>query len=296
MLKIIKLWLEYRPKKSFDLKKNILVTYAYPGAVPYINDFIHSVNNQVYKNFKVVVFNDGVVDAEIYFEELQNDFDVINLDASNVGAIRAKSMEYLATQSNINKIVFQDIDDKLSNNRMQIVLDALDSFQLVCNDLSTFDDFGITPSIWEKRLGDTFNFGAQFIANKNIVGLGNTAVQSSLIRQHFKHSDLIIAYDWFLFYQWMKLTNCTGVFTTKCQTLYRQHQHNIAGAKNNVSKEKLLQIFNVKSMHYSELIRLGFKELNTEMAVLQNKKEKIKNISFIETTSPPFWWEETELL
>jgi glycosyltransferase involved in cell wall biosynthesis len=286
---------ECRLKKLFDLK-DILVTYTYPNAIPYIDDFIQSVNNQVYKNFKVVIFNDGVVDVETYFGALQNDFTVINLSASNVGAVRAKSMEYLAAQSSINKIVFQDIDDKLSDNRIQVALDALDSFQLVCNDLSTFDDFGTTPSIWEKRLGNTFDFDLQFIADKNIVGLGNTAVHSSLIRQHFKHSDLVIAYDWFLFYQWMKQANCTGVFTAQCQTLYRQHQNNIAGAGNMVSNEKLLHVFNVKNRHYGELIRLGFHELHTEMTALQNKKEQVINTSFIQTTTSPFWWEETELL
>lgn len=276
--------------------KSVLVTYIYPEAIKFISDFVQSINTQTGSNFKLVIFNDGIADAEIYFKALQYDFQLVNLDASNAGTVRAMSLEYLAAQSGIDKIVFQDIDDKLSDNRMQVALDALDSFQLVCNDLSIFDDFGATPSIWEQRLGDAFNFDAQFISNKNIVGLGNSAVQNSLLRQHFKHSDSVIAYDWFLFYQWMKQASCTGVFTTQCQTLYRQHQSNIGGATNYVSKEKLQQIFKVKNRHYSELIRLGFDDLKTEMAALQNKKEKIENTSFIQSTTSLFWWEATELL
>lgn len=282
-------------QKNNDLK-SVLVTYIYPEAIKFISDFVRSINAQIGSNFKLIIFNDGVVDAEIYFRELQNDIQVINLNVSNAGTVRAMSMEYLAAQSSIDKIVFQDIDDKLSDNRMQVALDALDSFQLVCNDLSTFDDFGVTPSIWEKRLGDAFNFDVQFISNKNIVGLGNSAVQCSLLRQQFKHSDSVIAYDWFLFYQWMKQANSTGVFTTQCQTLYRQHQNNIAGAGNMVSKEKLLHVLNVKNRHYSELIRFGFHELKTEMAALQNKKEQIENTSIIQSTTSLFWWEATELL
>ena len=276
---------------------NVLVTYIYPQAIDYIENFVESINLQTCNNFKLIVFNDGMLDASKHFKNSLFEYEIIPTKANNPASVRAASLEYLSANEKIKKIVFQDIDDFSSKNRMEVLLNALESYSLVCNDLTTFNITGIIEEhTWAQRLKETYHFQWNFIRNKNIVGLGNTGIRSSVLKQAIHHSNEVIAFDWFLFYQLMKLTNLTAAFTSQCQTLYRQHESNIAGVTSQVGKERLAHVFNVKKKHFTELVNFGFAELNTELETLESKKDQIKNVQNLLVTKPLFWWEETELL
>ncbi|MBE7639227.1 hypothetical protein GUB10_02680 [Salegentibacter sp. BLCTC] len=274
--------------------RNALVTYIYPEAIKYFSDFIHAVENQTVNNFQVIIFNDGVENAELYFEKLLPKVEILNLDGSIAG-IRFDSLQILK-DSTFENLVFQDIDDMMSSNRIEVSLNYLNDYSLVCNDLDTFRNGEILKeNVWKPRLGENFEFDHEFLIDKNIVGLGNTAIRKKLLEYEIKRSNLTIAVDWFIFYQLLCQYNKTAFFTGKCTTIYRQHQNNIAGLNNAKSVEKLLEILKVKSSHYLALNQIGL-SFKAEVENTENLKNRIilnnKPLQF-EADMEFLWWEET---
>ena len=274
--------------------KNCIVSFIYPEAQPFFDDFCASLNSQTSDEFLVLLFNDGVTRADSYFHQLRQPKEIIPVDGNGVGDVRFKALQCLKARKDLACIIFQDMDDQLSRNRVEVSLDLLQNYDLVCNDLSTFDASGNTSSsLWSSRLENNFEFDASFIERWNIVGLGNTAIRKSLLERPFHHSKEVLAYDWFLFYQLMKNNNTTAVFTTSCQTLYRQYAGNNAGIPGRINEQRMAYAVTVAKTHYTELILLGYDELRGNLQQLITGEFK-KTIS-LELEKPIFWWEETTI-
>ncbi|MEP5106360.1 MAG: glycosyltransferase, partial [Ekhidna sp.] len=234
----------------------ILVSYLYPSCAQYVDDYITSLERQTYKNFQVVIFNDGVSNAYDLFEKSKLKFKLIDLSGSPL-QIRYKSFSYLKSLD-LSYIIFQDLDDLLTSNRISHALDLLEDFDLVCNDLSLMDESSrlFKENVWEARLGGFFEFDYPFIWNKNIVGLGNTAIRKSVLDSELAKDPIPIAADWFIFFQLLYKKNLKAVFTSGAQTLYRQHSNNLVGLSE-VSSSRIKQALKVKINHFKALINSG---------------------------------------
>jgi hypothetical protein len=273
----------------------ILVTYLYPKAIPYIPQLVAAINNQTDKRFNVLVFNDGVSNAERYFVNLQTQWQIIPI-AGTIPEIRISSFDFLR-QTKAQYFIFQDADDTMSENRVEIVRKYLENHDLVVNDLSLCNEKGdlIQSSIWSERLNNNFNFTASFIRDKNIVGLGNTAISRNALEKNLKNSDpQPLVCDWFLFYQVM-VQGAEGIFTTSCQTCYRQYDGNAVGIRE-VDKHRVAQAIRVKLAHYHALETLGY-NFKDESRALENMQVRLSSETLfkISTNTIPFWWEETNL-
>ncbi|MCO5229804.1 MAG: hypothetical protein M9958_01480 [Chitinophagales bacterium] len=277
--------------------RNIVVTYIYPEAINFFNEFIDSINNQSCKNFEVFIFNDGVSGSNQYFNSLNVAYYLIDVNGRTINSIRDFSIQYIKDRKDIGKIIFQDIDDLPSGNRFEKLIEILDNHMLVCNDLLPFNNnIKAKQSIWVERIKNLFSFNRDFIRDFNIVGLGNTAIRHSLLDNEIMYSKEVLAYDWFLFYQLMRKSNCQAVFTSECLTLYRQHEYNIAGVTMDIDIDRMRHVVSVKELHYRALLDLGFEELNDEFEKLEKQKERLQNFSKIKLNIPLYWWEETEYL
>ena len=275
--------------------ENCLVTYIYPKAECYFEDFIAGIHAQTNKDFSIIIFNDSVEDAIVKFNTLLHPFEIINLNGKTINEIRHGSVRYLIDRNDIKTIIFQDIDDIPSKSRMAVSLELLSRYDMICNDLSAFNEQGfIKENIWSERLNDLFEFDCKFIQSWNIVGLGNTAIRKALLHKSPHFSDQVIAYDWYLFYQIMKKSGCKAIFTNSCQTYYRQHDGNIVGITNPINDQYLEYVHRVKYIHYQELIKHKFNELKGELTKLESQKNSKRYLDNKILNKPLFWWEEPE--
>ncbi|MBI3217928.1 MAG: hypothetical protein HYZ44_00280 [Bacteroidetes bacterium] len=272
-----------------------VVTYFYPKAIPFIKQLIDSLHTQSIKEFQLIVFNDGVENGAQYFQ-LHN-IPVSFYDISDsITAIRIRSLHILS-QLEFEGYVFVDADDSMSENRVEVASKLLSRNDLVVNDLTLTNATGQieTPSIWSSRIIDGFEFDASFIRNKNIVGLGNTAIKRSVLATILTDR-LVMAPDWYIFYQLLEKRNLIAIFTSQCQTWYRQHEGNIAGIRS-ITKERVEQVIKVKQTHFKALEEEGY-HFYEELKKLESCVQQLKrwHETKVKIDVNPFWWEETNFI
>ncbi|MEO0551639.1 MAG: hypothetical protein AAF149_00470 [Bacteroidota bacterium] len=243
-----------------------------------------------------MVFNDGVERPETFFSEFKGQLTCLSAKGDTLAQVRFNALDYLQTLQD-TKLIFCDIDDTMSSNRIECLSLLLDKYDVVCNDLSVVDNENILiiKNLWCQRLGSRFEFDYNFIAQSNVVGFGNVAFKSSILRTGILPTNEDIVADWFIFYQILFRSKIIALFTADCTTLYRQHVNNTVGAGGGlVSVKKLHSIINIKLNHYKALVDIGI-NMKAEIDDLISKQSKMA--SYTPTSiNAPFWWEETKLL
>lgn len=280
---------KYMEIQQNRIMNNVVVTFIYPNAIPFLEPFIVSLNEQTNKDFSVIIFNDGIQNATSLFENLEINHQIINVSGS-IKEVRQEAFELLK-KSDAETIIFQDSDDFMSNNRVEVCLNYLKNYSLICNDLDLIDTDGnlIKTGYWSDRLSNSFIFDYNFIKKFNIVGLGNTAIRKELLDNEIQFSnDAILALDWFIFYQLLEKSKEKAVFVNACKTIYRQHESNTVGL-GEFSLKRLQHAINVKKAHYKALNNVGY-NFNKEIIAL----EKINLVANTNNNPFLFWWEETE--
>lgn len=263
------------------MSKIALVIFIYEKANKYFDELINSINCQSSINFEVIIFNDDVREPNTRFKNLKVKFRVIDIKNKTPTRIRFEAFKILSGL-NFDSYVFQDCDDCLSDNRIDVLKTLLEKYQLVVNDLDIMSEASIIieQKIWLDRFRDCQIFTCSDIENYNFAGLGNTSLSRDLLKfvPNPPITD-IIATDWFLFYSILNNSKIDGYFTSECTTLYRQHEDNTIGI---ASDTKMQKIIASKINHY-KLIKLDHKiiEFDSVKMVLPNSHKH----------EYPFWWE-----
>lgn len=274
--------------------KNAVVTFIYPYALKYLDEFEKCLSIQTFKDFDLVIFNDGVSDLKEAISGYNDHFEIISVSGTPM-QIRFEAFGWL-NKSGYDKIIFQDIDDSMSSNRVECLINLLNSYEIVANDLSLMNEKGdiYEESVWSKELGDLFSFNYEFISDKNILGIGNSAIRRQILEVPIKQSSTPVVADWFIYYQLLHNGRLSAIFTNQCQTYYRQHEDNMAGIKE-FSEDRLNYVIKVKEAQYNGLKEVGI-ELKNEMEVLAKQKESIDRILDLnKNRSRFFWWDETTI-
>jgi len=197
----------------------------------YLFDFFNSLINQTYKKFDVIVVNDGYKDFEKIKTIYAQNLNIIELKYSSTPA---KNREYGINYCIDNKydiLIFGDSDDYFKNNRIEKSLEILNDADIAVNDLSLFNENGVYEEKYlSHRLNnlDVVNF--EFITNKNIFGMSNTAVKLKNISK-VTFDNKIIAVDWYFFKILLK-QGLKAIFTSETVSFYRQYENNIVGLSN----------------------------------------------------------------
>ncbi len=272
-----------------------VVTYFYPKAIPFVKQLIEALQRQTLKDFELIVFNDGVADALQYFQLGSIPVTIHDMSGS-IATIRIRSLQILANLD-FEGYVFMDADDSMSENRVAVAAELLDKYDVVVNDLTLTNAAGMIeePLIWSSRIADGFEFDSSFILDKNIVGLGNSSIKR-VIASTWLTDRPVMAPDWYIFYQILEKRNLIAIFTTRCETLYRQHDGNIAGIRS-LTKERMQHVINVKQMHFRALEGEGYNFVD-ELKKVENCLQQLDNWNEkkVKIDVNPFWWEETNLV
>lgn len=273
----------------------ILVTYVYPNALPFLPYFIKEVNKQNYKEFRIILFNDGVLNLSSYLGGVDYEFEIIEINNKSIAGVRFISLSLLK-EIKCEYIIFQDIDDGMSENRIGCLVEKLATYSVVCNDLSIgINDKIREKNIWSERLGKNFIFDSSFLIDKNIIGLGNTGIQRKILSRKLLENEGVIAVDWFIFYQILYVLEEVALFTSDCFTIYNQHENNLAGISDKITRRKINRCIEVKKKHYDGLLELNSALVN-ELEKLVHYEKGLKYIYDQKLKYFPFWWEETNII
>lgn len=213
------------------------LTTVFPMNEKYLYDFFDLLKNQTYKNFDVVVINDGYKKFDKIKNEYLNNLNIIEVQYSSTPA---KNKEYginYCKEQKYDVLIFGDSDDYFQNNRVQKSLEFLKNADIIVNDLSLFNNKSLFK---EKYLSNRINnleiIDVEFIRDKNIFGMSNTAVNLKKIPRVLFDKKLV-AVDWYFFKNLLK-RGFKAIFTNETITYYRQHEKNLIGlsAKKNIYK------------------------------------------------------------
>lgn len=274
-------------------------TVIFPANLPLLKDFITSLNKQTFSAFEVVVANDGVSDPGQHLKDLTAPYRVLPVTGTPP-QIRQQGIDFLRREE-YSYLVFADSDDVMSVNRIEESIRHLQDHGIVCNDLDLIDHDGtfLERDFWSTRLSPGAAVDRHFLADKNIVGLGNAAIRGELLTALDVPLHLT-AVDWFLFYQWVDRGN--AVFTNACKTLYRQHTGNTIGLKQ-VDRKRLENVISAKKIHYTALVKQGFalQEQLEQVVLLESKLKRddflAESLALLNSKGINyFWWEETNYL
>lgn len=235
--------------------KTVVFTTIYPKILPFISDFFHSLEKQSYKQFDVIVLNDGIEN----FCSIKNQYDLNIIEVQHqsfpaenrevgINSIKMRNYEYL---------IFCDADDYIENNRIEINTNLLRKNDIICNDINLVDKRRncIKQNLLAEFMGDTY-YTTNEILSKNYLGFTNTAIKTSLLKNiDIEFNNEIIAVDWYFFtILLLQNPNAKIYFTNKTSTYYRQYEQNTIGINNTVNVDKIKLGIKVKLIHYKSLI------------------------------------------
>ena len=215
------------------MNKVAFLTIVFPENEEFLKPFFNSLSAQTFKNFDLVIVNDNFKNLNFY-TNLYSNLNIINVNSSNTPAKNREVGINYCLEKNYDILVFGDSDDYFKDNRIEKLLEFLIKADVVVNDLSLFDDNGIYEKNYlSNRLKNLDTIDFEFIKDKNIFGMSNTAIILKGIDKVSFNKE-IIAVDWYFFKRILK-KGCKAIFTNETESFYRQHKNNTAGlsVKNN---------------------------------------------------------------
>lgn len=227
-------------------EKVAFLTTIFPMKIEYIYDFFDSLQMQTYKDFDIIVVND----AYEKFGEIQKKYKDLNITGLPYSNTPAKNREYginYCIENDYDILIFGDSDDYFKNNRVEKSIELLKDNDIVVNDLSLFDENSIYEDKYiSNRIENNSIVKYEYILDKNIFGLSNTAVNLKILSKLEIDKD-IVAVDWFLYKKLLKEKN-KAIFTNETITYYRQYGDNTVGLYNNGGTYPLWWEDNIKEI------------------------------------------------
>lgn len=282
-----------------------ILTTVFPAVEKYLPYFFSSLFQQTNQQFDIVIVNDGLKELSVFNSFLsQNRLTV--LKPGNTFIQNRLIAITFAKRQGYKKIIFADADDLLSLNRVEVIDNLLEQYPIVVNEVDLIDEEGnlLIENYFTKNICSESFYDFSFIENKNFIGLGNTAVQSTIIPEGIDMPETLKMPDWYLFYKLMRNNNTKAFFTNQSKTLYRQHTDNLIGLKEITDKRIELGLA-VKQNHYKNLIE-EFPDFETKLKEIEETvnyyySSKTNQEHYINTLKNlnlefPLWWEEIKTL
>lgn len=275
---------------------SVFFTVVYPQALPYFKDVCHSAMQQTRQDFDLIVVNDGC-DTAVLREHLAG-LNATILDAAGTPTQNRQQGINYARKQNYKYIFFCDADDTFSANRFERTFTEFKNSNadiIVCN-LNIVDETlnPIINSYFSKELPENQWIDGNFIKDKNIFGLSNTALRLDALQTEINIPETPIV-DWYLFTILIN-NKLKARYITEPLVNYRQHNTNMIGI-NQHDLNSFRKMANLKNLHYKLLVKSGYHQYED----LYNKSKLLQNLSDIEITNiikqqlakhnQPLWWQ-----
>ena len=221
--------------------KVLVFGVIYNGVKEFLGDYFNSVFSQTYKEFDVLIAEDGVDLPEEFKRE-----NVFTIKSKNKtpAEIRSEGINY-AQSNNYDIMVFTDCDDYFSSNRVKQAVKSLKHCDFVINNLLPIDVNGNIINVGSLTDNIPKEVLCTDIFHANWFGLSNTAMKISCLPTDFYIPSQLIAVDWWIF-SLLLLNGNNFSYDSSVITYYRQHEKNTVGAFNSLDESKLMNGIKVK--------------------------------------------------
>ncbi|AXH14489.1 hypothetical protein CP985_13205 [Malaciobacter mytili LMG 24559] len=278
-------------------KKIALLTTIFPMNESYLIQFFDSLEKQTFKDFDIIVVNDGYKD----FNKIKDKYATLKIIELNYSNTHAKNREYginYVISNSYDILIFGDSDDYFKNNRVEVSIEKLKKYDIVINDLSLFYNKNYYNKMYfSNRINNNSEIKLELILDKNIFGMSNSAIKLEKV-DLIEFDKSLIAIDWYLF-SYLLIKGLKAVFTNETETFYRQHSDNIIGI-GKLTEDKILKGIDLKIKQYKLLIKenIIYADLLKQMLELKDKIKCIKTLELINNQNIkfPLWWEEIKLI
>ena len=218
------------------MNKVAFLTTVFPKNEEFLKPFFNSLSTQTFKNFDLVIVNDNFKNLNFY-KNLYSNLNIIEINSSNTPAKNREAGINYCIDQKYDFLIFGDSDDYFQKNRVKKSLEFLKKTDVVVNDLSLFNIDGVFKEKYiSHRINNLENIDLEFIKDKNIFGMSNTAINLKKLTKVF-FDDKIVAVDWYFFKRLLE-KGLKAIFTNETITYYRQHEKNTIGlsVKKNIYK------------------------------------------------------------
>ena len=257
-------------------EENFLISIVIPvyNAEKYLEQCLNSIQNQTYKNFEVILVNDGSMDhsESICMNFLRSDSRFRYLKKENGGVSSARNVGLDNVEGDY--ITFIDADDWVDENHLEILIDgiiknncevAISSYMQFINTRETY-----LINIYSNQEKYLLNYGKmnreKFLTElPKLISINNSfncAVSKLFSRRLVEDirfdSNIIYAEDLdFYFKLYLKVNNF--IFINAETYIYRQHDESTTSGFSQIHAEQELSVF--KKMYETALI-LGIPTVN----------------------------------
>lgn len=227
------------------MKVNIVLS-TYNGA-QFLSEQIESIQNQTFSDWHLLIRDDGSTDTTPQiiesYAQLDKRITFINAhDRENFGVI--KNFFTLVNYESADYYFFSDQDDVWLPDKMATMLDEADKYDqqtplMVYMDLSVVDqNLNVTHPSMIRSQSHHANTTLLPELTENTV-TGGVAMMNHALAEKWLDTNDIIMHDWYL----ALLAAATGklVYIDKPGELYRQHDHNVLGARTGQKRFNLLR-------------------------------------------------------
>tara|TARA_B100000787_G_scaffold156017_1_gene131874 strand:+ start:956 stop:1762 length:807 start_codon:yes stop_codon:yes gene_type:complete len=262
------------------MNKICVVTFVYPGLTNKFKKFLQSLNQQTNQNFDLIIFSNNLKNLTLP----NNDFK-IRLIKLNSGIIKSRfeMIKYLK-KIDYQYIVFQDADDTMSPNRIELVCKKLKKNHIVVNDLDIIFNKKIIKNYFSKRIINNAILNAKDIINFNFMGMSNTAIRKKCLNEiSFPRRLNIEIFDW---YFWtIILSKYKARFINSTSTQYYVRSNSTTCLPTNSNPGFLKKISLIIKIHKKTIDTLIKNKIIKDIKHF-NKSKKINN-----NKKNNFWWE-----
>jgi hypothetical protein len=205
------------------------LTTVFPQNEEFLKDFFESLSRQTFRDFDLVIINNNLKNLN-YYKNVYSKLRIIDINSSgSIAKNRELGINY-CIEKKYDVLIFGDSDDYFKNNRVEKSLELLKKKEVIVNDLSIFNKYGVYEKKYlSNRLKNLDIIDYEFIKDKNIFGMSNTAIKLKNISKVI-FDDNIIPIDWFFFRAILK-QGLKALFTNETETFYRQHKNNTVGLR-----------------------------------------------------------------
>lgn len=293
------------------MNNTAFLTTIYPVDKLYISDFFESLVKQTNNSFDIIIINDGFGSIDKIVKTYSS-LNIIEVPAANSIAKNRELLIKYAIDCGYHYAIFGDIDDYFDARRVEVLKSLLKDNDIVINDLNTFsnrdmsnvnriNEVKITKKIFSTRVKNLSIIKLDFILEKNIFGLSNTAIKlTGLTSEDISFPPPLIAVDWY-FFSHLLLKNKRAIFTNDTVSYYRQHDENTAGI-GIINASSILKAIDVKLIHYRFMKKENNQykylyEQTYQLAIWLKNKDNIDKYLLINNAKliNPLWWETITL-
>jgi len=247
----------------------------------YLKEQIDSLFYQTYKNFILIVRDDGSIDETVCilekYKKEHNNIILLN-DNKNKGVIKSFSylLEYAVNNTNSNYFMFCDQDDVWEKNKIKITLQKMQEKEkrygyipiLIHTDLEVVDQYMnlLHPSFWRYDFISPKYDSLNRLLMKNTITGCTMMINKFLAFKSIPIPDEAIMHDW-----WIGLVaSYFGKidYIKEATIKYRQHDRNSLGAK--AYKKELLK--NVKNVLKGIFFKRGKFYKHHKINIVQARK------------------------